>query len=226
MAELGLLRSPFAGYICRMRKFLVLAILPTFLSTFVQSAISQSERADAAFQQIAEEYLKGHLAWRPQMGTTLGFHEYDGRVTDFSATSLKSEQARLHSFDQRLAEMRTNSLSASAFYDYRILHNAIKRELFTFEQMESYSRNPMTYAGVLDVNIYIKRNFAPLEQRVRSITAILNQAPNIFAAARGNLAELLPRPQIELAIDQANGAVDFLGKDLVDALAQVKDEKL
>src|SRR5205814_9176195 len=29
-----------------------------------------------------------------------------------------------------------------------------------------------------------------------------------------------------LAIDEANGAVDFLGKDLVDALKEVKDEKL
>ena len=209
-----------------MRKFLVLALVPAFWGAFVQPAISQSERADAAFEQLAEEYLKGHLAWRPQLGTSLGFHEHDGKVTDFSADSLKAEQARLHSFDERLGQTRTKALSASVFYDYRILQNAIKRELFSFEQMESYSRNPMTYAGVLDVNIYIKRNFAPLEQRVASITAILRQAPNIFAAAHANLAESLPRPQIELAIDQANGAVDFLGKDLVDALAQVKDEKL
>src|SRR5438045_7347765 len=104
------------------------------------------------------------------MGTTIGFHEHDAKLTDVSATSLKAEQERLHDFDRRLAETRTNSLSASALYDYRIVQNAIKRELFSFEQMESYSRNPMTYAGVLDVNIYVKRNFAPLEQRVGSIT--------------------------------------------------------
>jgi len=84
--------------------------------------------------------------------------------------------------------------------------------------MQIHSLNPMTYAGVLDVNIYIKRNFAPLKDRVRSITAILNQAPNVMAAARSNLAESLPRPQTETAIDEANGAVDFLSKDLVEAL--------
>ena len=37
--------------------------------------------------------------------------------------------------------------------------------------MRIYSQNPMTYASVLDVNIYIKRDFAPLEDRVRSITS-------------------------------------------------------
>jgi len=160
------------------------------------------------------------------MGTTLGLHEFDGKLTDFSQASLGAELKRLQSFDKRLAELDSRQLSPQAFYDYRILRGAIKREIFGFDQMQIYSQNPMTYAGVLDVNIYIKRNFAPLEERVRSITAILNLAPNVFAAARSNLADALPHPQIELAIDQANGAADFLGKDLVDALKDVKDEKL
>ncbi len=139
---------------------------------------------------------------------------------------MSAERARLRAFDERLGQLRPEDLSPQALYDFRILRGAIKRELFSFDEMRVYSKNPMTYAGVLDVNIYVKRNFAPLEERVRSITSILNAAPKIFAAARANLAESLPQPQIELAIDQANGAVDFLRKDLVDALTQVKDSKL
>ncbi len=181
---------------------------------------------DAAFSRLADEYISGYLAWRPQTGTSLGFHEYDGKLTDFNRPSLDAELARLKSFDQRLAALDTNNLSPQALYDYRILRGAIQREIFGFEQMQIHSLNPMTYAGVLDVNIYIKRNFAPLKDRVRSITAILNQAPNVMAAARSNLAESLPRPQTETAIDEANGAVDFLSKDLVEALKGVKDEKL
>ncbi len=181
---------------------------------------------EATFRALVDEYIQGYLACRPQLGTTLGFHEYDGKVTDFTRSSLDSELARLRSFDERLAQLNTTELSPQAFYDFRILRGAIKREIFSFDQMKTYSHNPMTYAGVLDVNIYIERNFAPLEERVRSITLVLNAAPKIFAAARENLAESLPRPQVELAIDQANGAVDFLRKDLVDALAQVKDTEV
>ena len=191
-----------------------------------QSSLAQSTNLDSTFTRISEDYLQGYLAWRPQLGTSLGFHQYDGKVTDFSRHSLDTELARLQSFDRRLAELDTRKLSTPAFYDYRILRGAIKREIFGFDQMEMYSQNPMTYAGVLDVNIYIKRDFAPLPERVRAITAILGQAPRIFAAARANLAESLPRPQIEIAIDQAGGAADFLGKDLVDALKSVTDEKL
>jgi uncharacterized protein (DUF885 family) len=139
---------------------------------------------------------------------------------------LDAEMARLHKFDDQLGALKTNGLSAKAFYDYRILRNAIKREIFAFEEMRIYERNPMTYASVLDVNIYIKRDFAPLSERVRSLTAVLEQAPKIMAAARANLAESLPRPEIETAIEEANGAVDFLGKDLVEALKDVHDEAL
>ena len=187
---------------------------------------SSSHDADAAFVQLADEYIAGYLAWRPQAGTALGFHEYDGKVTDYSQASLSTELTRLKSFDRRLAQVDANHLSVPVFYDYRILHSAIHREIFGFEQMRSYTDNPMTYAGALDVSIYIKRNFAPLEERVRSVVAILNQAPRIFSTARANLAEKLPRPQVETAIEEADGSADFLAKDLVAALKEVKNENL
>lgn len=188
--------------------------------------LSRAASADQEFKNIADDFISGYLAWRPQTGTSLGLHEYDGKVTDFSRASLDAELARLKQFDAKLTGLDTNHLSAGEWYDYRILRNAIRREMFNFEDWHTYTLNPMTYAGVLDVNIYIKRNFAPLEARVRSIISILKQAPAIMANARSNLAESLPRPQIETAIEEANGAVDFLGKDLVDALNPVKDQAL
>ena len=182
--------------------------------------------ADAAFSRLADEYIAGYLAWRPQTGTALGFHQYDGEVTDYSQRSLDAELARLKSFDQRLGGGDTNRLSRQAYYDYRILRSSIQREMFGFEQAEIYSLNPMTYAGALDVNIYIKRDFAPLEDRVRSVIAILNQAPRLTSAARANLDELLPRPQVETAIEQASGTADFLSKDLVAALKGLNNASL
>jgi uncharacterized protein (DUF885 family) len=182
--------------------------------------------SDAEFNRVADDYIAGYLAWRPQVGTSLGLHQYDGKLTDYSPTSLQAELARLKSFEQRLNQMNPKLLSADATYDYRILRGAIQREIFGFEQVNSYTNNPMTYASALDVNIYIKRDFAPLEDRVRSLTSILNEAPRVISAAKANLAESLPRPQVETAIEEANGAADFLGKDLVEALKSVTNETL
>ncbi len=185
-----------------------------------------ADNADAAFVRLADEYISGYLAWRPQTGTALGLHEYDGKLTDYSRASVEAELGRLKSFAERLAGLNTNGLTTGAFYDYRILRSAIQREIFGFERMDLFRQNPMTYAGALDVSIYIKRDFAPLEQRARSLIAILNQAPPLFAAARANLAAKLPRPQVQTAIEQAEGTADFLAKDLVAALNKVKNDQL
>jgi uncharacterized protein (DUF885 family) len=204
-------------------------LLPLLLSHFACASSAPSYGAsdtDRAFGMIADQYLDGYLAWRPQTGTALGFHQYDGKVTDYSQASVAAELARLKSFDERLSSLHTNYLNRIALHDYRLLRNAIKREMFSFEEMAVYTQNPMTYAGSLDVNIYIKRDFGPLEGRVRSIVSILQQAPKVLADGKANLAESLPRPQVETAVEEANGAADFLGKDLVAALQKVKNKAL
>jgi uncharacterized protein (DUF885 family) len=180
--------------------------------------------ANAAFVKLADKFMAGHLAWRPQMGTALGLHEYDGKVTDYSRASLAAELERLHDFDRRLKAMDPSALTARYFYDYRILRAAIHKEIFKFEDREIYTRNPMTYAGALNVNIYIKRDFAPLAQRVQSLVAILDQAPRVMAAARANLLAELPKPFVETAIEVAGGAAQFLEKDLVEALKDFEEQ--
>src|SRR2546430_8802606 len=192
----------------------------------VRSAGSPSTAAETEFNKLREEFIAGYLAWRPQTGTTLGLHEYDGKLTEYSRPSLDAELARLKHFDQQLATLDEKSLSPQAHYDFRILQAAIKNEIFQFEDVEGHVKNPMTYAGALDVNIYIKRNFAPLEARLRSIIAIEKQAPKVIAAAKANLEAALAKPFIETAIEVADGSADFLSKDLVEALKEVKNEQL
>jgi uncharacterized protein (DUF885 family) len=191
-----------------------------------QPATPAPSSADAAFARLADEYLAGHLAWRPQWGVALGLHEYDGRITDFSPASLSGELARLKAFDERLGAFPTHQLSREAQGDRLILQAALRKERFDFEDLRSYAVNPMTYAGALDVNLYLKRDFAPLEQRVRSIIAVLHQAPRIFAAARTNLEPSLPRPYVETAVEVARGSVEFLNHDLTTALRSLTNETL
>jgi uncharacterized protein (DUF885 family) len=182
--------------------------------------------ADAAFSKLGDEFLAGYLAWRPQVGTALGLHEYDGRISDYSRPSIAAERERLKNFDQRLQRLDATRLTARARHDYRLLRAAIHKELFRFVDIDVFTRNPMTYAGALNVNIYIKRDFAPLTQRVKALTAILRQAPALTAAARANLSANLPRPFVETAIDVAQGSADFMAGDLVTALTDFRNEPL
>jgi len=185
-----------------------------------------AQTADAEYEAVADEYIKGYFAAHPLEGTALGLHEYDGKITDYSRLALDAELSRLRRFDDRLAKFDPSKLSPRQSIDLRILQAAIKKEVFEMQDMSVFERNPMVYARAADVNVYVKRNFAPLEDRVRSLVAIESQIPNILIAAKTNLNDVLPKPYVELAIQIARGSSDFLKKNLVVAVAGLKDEQI
>ena len=202
-------------------------IFLTALSLFSKNVPSlAAESEDGEYEAVAEEYIKGYLGAHPLEGTALGLHEYDGKITDYSRLALDAELSRLRRFDDRLAKFDPAKLSPRQSIDLRILQAAVKKDLFEMQDMSVFERNPMVYARAADVNVYIKRNFAPLEDRVRSLVAIESQIPNILIAARTNLNEVVPKPYVELAIQIAKGSADFLKKDLVAAIGNLKDEQL
>src|SRR5438477_270348 len=201
-----------------MKQFLLLilcAIVPT---------LNAAQNTDAEFGAVAEEFIKGYLNARPLLATRLGFHEYDGRTDDFSRLALDAELQRLRRFEDRLRKFDPEELNARNGIDLRILQAAIANELFEFQDVQKFERNPMIYAHCADLNIYIARKFAPLEDRVRSLIAIESQIPNILIAGKTNLEAVLPRPHVELAIQIAHGSADFLRKDMVTADDTVKDQ--
>ncbi len=181
---------------------------------------------DQEYEAIAEEFIKGYFVARPLLGTAIGMHEYDGKISDYSRLALDAELSRLKRFEDRLQKFELSKLSQRQSIDLRILQAGIQKEIFQREAMAIYERNPMVYARAADVNTYIKRNFSPLDDRVHSIIAIESQVPNIMIAAKTNLNAVLPKPYVELAIQIAKGSAEFLRKDLVEAVADLKDERL
>jgi uncharacterized protein (DUF885 family) len=182
--------------------------------------------ADAAYDRMAEEYLQGYLAWRPQEGPGLGLHEYDGQVGGLSRDSIDMERARLHAARDAFASIDASTLSARRSTSLRNLVASIDGELFGMETQNSYVRNPMTYVDHVDVNVYVKRNYAPLETRAKAVVAALRRVPDVLAEGRRNLDETLPRPFLETAAQDAKGFVEFINGDLVVALATVTDAAL
>ncbi len=158
--------------------------------------------------------------------SSLGFHEYDGRISEFTRLAIDAEFSRLTRFVERLKRFNPAQLSPGSAIDLRLMQTAIKRELFFSKELGIYEHNPIIYAAAIDVNVFARRRYAPIEDRVRSITAVENQATNIIIAAKTNLVDVLPRPQVELAIQIARDSADFLKKNLGETLVDFKDDNL
>src|SRR4051794_6040029 len=95
-----------------LRKLLTLRLL---LALWIAPALSLATPADQAFQRLADEFLKGYLAFDPVGSTGLGLHEYDGLAPDYSRASLDAERKRLQHFEERLRDFENGkSLSPAA----------------------------------------------------------------------------------------------------------------
>lgn len=203
-----------------MKIILIIAIMFALIKT--TSAFDQNDD----FTKLADEFLKEYLSWNPEVATALGLHEYDGKSSDVSLEARNSQYGRLKDYLARLESINSADLSFKNYLDYKIILNEIRKDIFSIEVRDSHRRNPMMYAGMIDVNIYVARDFAPIEDRVRSIISIEKNAPEIFRNARRNLNDALPKTYVETAISIARGSADFLGKDLLIALKDVENKSL
>jgi uncharacterized protein (DUF885 family) len=202
------------------------------LSAFLMGCKSDSDKStasknlDQSFCTLSEEFINGYLNWRPGEGTYLGLHEYDGKMRDYSQESLNAELARLKDYKQQIENISLDSLTEKAHLDRDILLSGINQEIFSIEDMAVYNTNPMVYARAFSINIFIQRDFASLEERMKSIISIQNKAPEIFAAARKNLADSLAKPHIETAIQIALGVAEFMENEVQEALKSVTNDSL
>src|SRR3970040_1532530 len=99
--------------------------------------------------------------------------------------------------------------------------------LRSWSRSSVHERNPIVYNYVLDVTNYIKRNYAPLPERLRALTSHLDGVPELLHQARANLGERrIPRPFVETGLDVYRGYISFYAEVLPAALADLRDRPL
>lgn len=170
---------------------------------------------------LAAEFLTALYETHPTFAASLGLHDYDGRVPDLSERARAGRASALRTYAARAAAISTADLSPDGRHDVILLRSAIDEEVFELESLRDFERNPVSYAGTIDVSGYVKRNYAPLERRVAALTEHLRQLPDVLATARTTLRPPLPRPFVDTAIDVYGGTVTYHEGELPAAVQAV-----
>jgi uncharacterized protein (DUF885 family) len=175
--------------------------------------------ADAEFTRFAREYLDWYFVQNPVRATALGLHHSDARLPDLSAEAHARKTAALHGWLERLGHIDRSALTGEAALDVHVLENALRADLLELEEVREWRRNPMVYNGtiVYGLTTLSSREFAPLEERLRSLIARMAGIPSVIASAKANLADV-PRPWAEQAVRDTRGTVSYLREDLHAAL--------
>ncbi len=175
--------------------------------------------ADAEYTRFAREYLDWYYAANPVRSTNLGLHAYDTRLPDLSAEALQRKAEELHGWLARLERLDRSRLTGDAVFDVRVLENALRADLLELEEVRDWQRNPMLYNDTIanGLSSLSQREFAPVDERMRSLMARMEGIASVVAAAKANLRDV-PKPWAEQALRDTRGTVGFLRSDLPKAL--------
>ncbi len=181
---------------------------------------------DAAFQQLSQRLIKEHWDFYPTAGSRIGRHEYDGRLPDLSPSQNARREGELRRGLAELRELDANALDESGRMSYRMMELFLRRELFIFNDLKPLENNPMRHTGYLNVSGYIRRDYAPLEDRLRSAASALRQAPEFLEVLDRALAGDLSSHVVEMSVESYSGMARFYRVDLAQAAQDVKDPEI
>lgn len=180
------------------------------------------------FKNFSEELFSKYMELYPQSGSSLGLHEYDGKISGTSMQSILNEIASIKNLLRKADNIKYEELTTENKFDYEVSVWGLESDLFELEEMQSYKKNPMHYAFMFsDLHNYISRDYAPFEERIKSVIKIINKIPEALKDAEQLLEKSLPRVLCRYARHFSLGYEDFFQGELLEVIkARVKDEKL
>ncbi|HET9252117.1 MAG TPA: DUF885 domain-containing protein [Candidatus Eisenbacteria bacterium] len=204
--------------------------LAASLSLLVSLAVAGcSSRYDAAtrarFDNLTQRHFRAAYAFNPSFATYWGVHDYDDSLENWNAETIAAEGNRLRQVLEELETIDPKGLDDTTRIDYDLFRSGVSQSLYELTEMRGWQKDPGQYNFGFMLESMIARNFAPPEQRLRSLTTRLRHVPRLFANARANL-ENPPAMFTEFAAGDLDGTISYLENDVSKSFASVTDPAL
>jgi uncharacterized protein (DUF885 family) len=186
---------------------------------------AQTLDANAQFRSLADEYFeKATFAYNPTFGTSAGLHQYDAKLENYSRANVDAEIMTLHDFEKKFEDLPAFQMDQPTQADHQMVLNDIRSKLLTLQVIKPWEKNPDNYSSGITNSAFVlmERNFAPADERLRSLIAREKQMPAVFAEARKNLKNP-PRIYTEIALEQLPGIISFFEDDVPEAFKDATD---
>ena len=198
------------------------ALLVCSLLSFVSSA--HATPADTRFEALAHRYVDEFGRYYPVSATQLGDHRFDAQLDDLSAAGRGRALAWRKQLLGELGGIERAQLSRANQVDAAMLENDLRYAIWTEETYRDWSWDPLVYNQLAGQALYglLARDFAPLPQRLRSVTARLEQLPRLLEQTRANLIPArVPPPNAETVVKQNPGVLSLVDELVVPNLSQL-----
>src|ERR1700687_2838981 len=207
-----------------MRHFFVTLSLACLVFLVMPTSINAKPRT---FHDLVDSYFEDYFKANPSQATSVGFHQYDRQLEDFSLSAHQRNRRKLLEYLAAFQAVNPDPLSMLERDDREIMIATVHSLLLEEDRIQQWRKNPDAYSGAVTSSIFsiMKRDFAPAAERLRSVIEREKQIPRVLQQARAVLRNP-PRIYTDIAIDQLPGNIDFFAKDVPDAFKDVKDATL
>ena len=185
-------------------------------------AFEESIQAESDINQLARLYLDISIRIDPPTGGDLGIHgtpdnphAYDDHLGDVSAAGWDASYRADMAFRDRLAAIDASELSRPDQIDLHILKNEVDLSLLRFTTL-GYMTDPLTYVSGLGSAFsgLVLRDYAPVEQRLRSFGSRCKETATYLTNARAALFPSSVQPtgmQKQAAVGRLKGMLGDSG---------------
>ncbi len=182
--------------------------------------------ASQGWNKLTASFMQSYFDARPFFAAQSGRHEFDGQLPDLSNHGIRREIARLHDERDQVAAVDPKTLEPRERFDREYLLAVVDRDLFWMEKAKFPFSNPNWYLDELDPDMYLNRNYAPLNVRMKAYIKYARGIPKMVNDIKANLQSPLPKTYVDLGIAQFGGLADFYSKTVAATFASVNDPDL
>ncbi len=165
------------------------------------------------FEQLAERYVREFPELAPVSATHLGDHRFDADLDEVSSEARAESKRFYMRYAESLRSIDRAALSRASQVDYALLEHELRANLWKLEELQEWAWNPLVYTRLAGGAVYglMAREFAPLAQRLASVTARLEQFPRLFRQVRATIQpDRVPQIHAATAVNQNRGVLNIL----------------
>ncbi len=190
---------------------------------------TRNQLSSKQFESLVDDYFDSEFRFNPSWGTQEGFHQFDNLLGEYSTDSVTKRTAQLKKFESDFNGFDASKLSPAERIDREMIVNHIKSQLLTIDQLEEWKKDPDLYTRTVSDAAFslIKRDFAPLSERLKSVIEREKKIPDFLAQGMKNLdAQKVPPVYLDIAFEQLPGIISFFEDSVPAAFTSVADPEL
>jgi uncharacterized protein (DUF885 family) len=179
-----------------------------------------SSDADARFDRTIDRWFRDQLALRPETATYLGLHDTDDQLSPGGRDAIDEETAFYRRTIDELSTIDADELSADRALDRDLAIHQARLAYFWLTEYRTWagSSGGAEHIGEALFPLFT-RDFAPLGERLESISARLEKAPQLLAETRNRVTEPV-RIWTEIDIESTRHMPGFLDTILAAARSE------